>query len=224
MRKIELSVEIHAPLEAVWRALSTPEEIARWFAPVVTGGTAVGEQLKFFWYEGGEYTNTVAARDEGRHIQLKGHLVSDWFIEAKDGGVVVVRLVNSGWGDGADWDDYYDATAGGFRYFLFNLRNYVEHHAGQPRTALIDRRPTDRPRAEVLDQVRANAPEGFRVVTSEAPDRLWGTLPAYGDALVLIENEPGKKYHCGVYISLYGDAVKHRAALEPHLKRMLDAV
>ena len=77
----------------------------------------------------------------------------------------------------------------------------------------------------MLDDVRAKAPDGFRVVTSEAPDRLWGTLPAYGNAVVLIENEPGREqYHCGVYISLYGDAAKHRAALEPYLKRMLDAV
>ncbi|HWZ58495.1 MAG TPA: SRPBCC family protein [Gemmatimonadaceae bacterium] len=155
MRKIELPVEIHAPAEQVWRAISTPEEIARWFAPVVTGSATVGEQMTFSWYPGGEYSGTVDVRDEGRHLR---------------------------------WSD--DAFV---------------------------------PRETALNQVRANAPDDFRVRTSEAPDRLWGTLPAYGDALVLIENEPGREsYHCGVYISLYGDATRHEATLRPWLARMLD--
>jgi uncharacterized protein YndB with AHSA1/START domain len=225
MRQIELSAEIHAPLEQVWRALTTPEEIARWFAPVVTGGSAMGEELRFFWYPGGEYSKTVSAREEHQHFRLgETGLVIDWFVEARSGGVTVVRLVHSGWGEGADWDDMYDATAGGWRYFLFNLRDYLEHHAGQHRTAVSDRRPTTLPRATVLERMRANAPDGFRVVTSEAPDRLWGTLPAHGDALVLIENECGRdSYHCGIYISLYGDAARHEATLTPWVARMLDA-
>jgi uncharacterized protein YndB with AHSA1/START domain len=225
MRAIELSVEIHAPAEKVWRALATAEQIARWFAPIVTGGAALGEKMVFRWYEGGEYGGTVSAREEGRHLRWNGDgtLVTDWFIEPQAGGVTIVRLVNSGWGEGTEWDDYYDATAGGWRYFLFNLRDYVEHHADEPRTVLIERRQTQEPRAAALSRVQSRLPEGFQVVVTETPDRLWGKLPSYGNALVLIENEPGQdKYHHGVYISLYGDAMRHEAELKPYLARMLD--
>jgi uncharacterized protein YndB with AHSA1/START domain len=226
MRTIELTVEIQAPAAQVWRALTTPEEIARWFAPIVTGSTALGEQTTFSWgYAGGEYTDIVSARDEGRHLRWgDDSLVTDWFIEARAGGVTVLRLVHSGWGDGAEWDEQYDATAGGWRYFLFNLRQYVEHHAGEPRTAIIDRRPMRLPRTGVFDRVRAALPDGFRVVATEAPHRVWGVLPAYGDAVVLIEMEPGPdSYHCGIYLSLYGDAARHADAARASTARMLDA-
>ncbi len=225
MRTIDLSVQIQASAEQVWRALATPEQIARWFAPVVTGGTAVGDEILFRWYPGGEYTKTVTAREEGKHLQFGGGaLVIDWFIASESGGVTILRLVNSGFGDGAEWDDMYDATAGGWRYFLFNLRDYVEHHAGEPRAFVIERHEFSEPRAATMARARANAPAGFRVVADESPDRLWGTLPDHGNALLLIENEPGKKsYHCGVYLTLYGDAHRYEAELEPYLTRMLNA-
>jgi uncharacterized protein YndB with AHSA1/START domain len=225
MRSINLSVEIHAPAEKVWRALATAEEISRWFAPVVTGGDAVGEELLFHWYPGGEYSSAISAREEGRHLRWGGGaLVTDWYIEPQAGGVTILRLVNSGWGDDANWDDQYDATAGGWRYFLFNLRDYVEHHAGQPRILVMERRSTREPRAAVLDRLRGAAPADLEIVTTEAPNRLWGTLPAHGNALMFIENEPGQpEYHCGVYVTLYGDAHRYKTELEARIKQMLDA-
>jgi uncharacterized protein YndB with AHSA1/START domain len=225
MRKIELSAEIHAPPEQVWRAMATPEQIARWFAPIVTGGTAVGDKTVFSWgYPGGEYSGTVSVRDEGRHLQLTSAFVTDWFVEARAGGVTVVRLVHSGWGEGADWDEQYDATAGGWRYFLFNLRCYVEHHADEARSAIMERRPTGLARAIVFEKMRAALPDGFRLATSEAPDRLWGTLSAHGDAPLLIELEPGREpYHCGVYVSLYGDAARGADVIRASVARMLEA-
>jgi uncharacterized protein YndB with AHSA1/START domain len=223
MRTIDLSVEIQAPAEKVWRALATPEQIARWFAPVVTGGTAIGDKILFQWYPGGEYSKTVTARDEGRHLSFGGGaLVIDWFIESKPGGVTILRLVNSGFGDRAEWDDMYDATAGGWRYFLFNLRDYVEHHAGEPRTIVIERREVTEPHAASMARARANLPPGFRVVADEAPARLWGTLPDHGNGLLLIENEPGAdRHHYGVYLSLYGAAKRYEGDLKPYLARMV---
>ena len=40
---------------------------------------------------------------------------AEWLVEARDGGTCVVRLINSGFGSGAEWDAEYDATrpAGG---------------------------------------------------------------------------------------------------------------
>jgi uncharacterized protein YndB with AHSA1/START domain len=222
MRTIDLSVEIQAPAEKVWRALATPEQIARWFAPVVTGNAAVGGEIKFHWYPGGEYTDTVTAREEGKHLRLGDDMATDWYIESKAGGITIVRLVHSGWGDGAEWDDQYNATAGGWRYFLFNLRSYLEHHADQPRAVVIERRQFTEPRAASLARARANVPPGFRVVADEAPDRAWGTLPNHGNSLLLIENEPGAdKHHCGVYLSLYGDAARYEADLKPYLAKMV---
>jgi hypothetical protein len=58
-------------------------------------------------------------------------LAFEWLVEARDGGSCVVRLVNTGFGDGGEWDDQYDAMQEGWKLFLLNLRLHLEHFRGQ---------------------------------------------------------------------------------------------
>jgi hypothetical protein len=64
-------------------------------------------------------------------------LAFEWLVEARDGGTCVVRLVNTGFGDGGEWDDQYDALQEGWRLFLLNLRLHLEHFRGREATPAL---------------------------------------------------------------------------------------
>ncbi|OLB37897.1 MAG: hypothetical protein AUH05_11870 [Ktedonobacter sp. 13_2_20CM_53_11] len=49
---LERSIVIAADRERVWRAITTPEHLAKWFEPIRFERLAVGETLTFGW--GGE--------------------------------------------------------------------------------------------------------------------------------------------------------------------------
>jgi hypothetical protein len=49
----------------------------------------------------------------------------------------VVRLVNSGFGAGEEWDADYDGMSTGWRIFLENLRLHLVHFRGRPARAVI---------------------------------------------------------------------------------------
>ena len=69
---------------------------------------------------------------EGRPV-----FATEWLVEARDGGTCVVRLINSGFGSGAEWDAEYDATQSGWRLFLYNLRLYLTHFPGQACSSVL---------------------------------------------------------------------------------------
>jgi hypothetical protein len=48
-------------------------------------------------------------------------------------GVTHLRLVHSGFGEGADWDDEMDGIRNGWAYELRDLAHYLAHHRGEDR-------------------------------------------------------------------------------------------
>ena len=54
-----------------------------------------------------------------------------WLVEARDGGSCIVRLVNTGFGTGDDWDAQYDGMADGWQLFLLNLQLHLRHFRGR---------------------------------------------------------------------------------------------
>jgi len=76
--------------------------------------------------------------------QEEGHpaeLVVDYFIEAGSGGTRL-RLVHSGFGRGADWDDWFDGTRRGWDFQLLCLRHWLERHPTRDRQVAWARRRT----------------------------------------------------------------------------------
>ena len=91
----------------------------------------------------------------------------------------VVRLVNSGFGTGAEHDAQYDGMTEGWRLFMFNLRLHLEHFAGQTATAVLPmamwagprRRPGRRSPAGSASQTPPSSANASR---SQRPTRpLW---------------------------------------------------
>jgi uncharacterized protein YndB with AHSA1/START domain len=139
-RRLQKHVELDASPEQVWEAIATGQGIAAWFVPHTVqpqeGGTVEQD------YGGGFTTRGRVTAWEPRHRFAYGafdqpedgrpQYAYEFLVEGRDGGGTVLRFVQSGFLDGADWDDEYDSFDAGWTLFLANLRSYLRHFAGLP--------------------------------------------------------------------------------------------
>jgi len=266
-RTIELQVRIHAPREAVWAALTEASQLARWFPPVASGKAGLGETLTFAWGPEMQWHTRVAAWEPGRHLLWRDEAVPepgasadgassaavepmavDWTLEAA-GGQVLVRLVQSGFGEGDSWDDFYDGTDFGWRFYLHALRHYLERHPGKTRDMVWVRRAARGGPAVPWGKVWS--PDGFAPTPDaahfaagrplqlqlgaerlhgmvdyvSAPRGLFATLGSLEDATLLVEMEPGRDVlHTGLWLSTYGLPAHRVQALQAALTALADRI
>jgi len=136
-RAVERSVAIDAPVEAVWEALTDPEELVRWFPLAAEVEPGPDGRVRRRWTE-----ETIEERVEtwepGRRLRTRGiashwaGIVTDYFLEGRRGGTML-RVVSAGFGDGTDWDDLLDAFGHGWDFELRGLKHYLERHRGRSR-------------------------------------------------------------------------------------------
>lgn len=142
-REIELEVEVPGTPEQVWQAIATGPGITSWYVPHTVQERAGGAARASFG-SGPEMQvdGRVAVWEPPHRVVFDGGegvqgLAFEWLVEARDGGSCVVRLVNTGFGDGGEWDSQYDAMREGWGLFLLNLRLHLEHFAGQEATPAL---------------------------------------------------------------------------------------
>lgn len=238
VRSLQKEVRVAAPPEVVWKAISEGEELKRWFpldARITPGDGEGSARLWISFGPGVEGEAPLHAYDAPRHLGwTEGHpgsrqITVDFYLEPVEGGTVV-RLVQSGFGPEADWDEYYEAVSGGWSYFLLHLRHYIERHPGLPRTPVWVRHPVSGTRVEVWE--RLFSPDGIgaplaalldagaevelrlgaltlpaTVLLSRPPRHFAAVLQGLNDGLILVELEgSGESWRLGVWISLYGAA------------------
>src|SRR4051812_12380530 len=142
-RDIELSVELDASPEDVFRAVTDGTELAKWLVPEARVTAPEGGKKGSVWISWGEgmsveheieiYDAPKRVRHpSGKNGETKAPLYADWSIEAREGGKATLRLVHSGFSAGADWDEEYDSHARGWRLMLQNLRHYFARHPHAP--------------------------------------------------------------------------------------------
>ncbi|MGI9576720.1 MAG: SRPBCC family protein, partial [Microthrixaceae bacterium] len=155
-----------------------------------------------------------------------GPMAFEWLVEARDGGSCVVRLVNSGYGVGDEWDDQYDAMTEGWQLFMANLKLHMEHFAGQSATPSIPIATWEGTRDEAWKRLLgglgietqptvgeritlavADGPSLSGTVTEAAPHHVLLVVdePAPGTAFVAAEGVEGALM-VSVWSYLYGDA------------------
>lgn len=231
-KKIDLSIELDAPVEAVWKAISDAEELRRWYPLNAAVEPGVGGSVTLDWGPGCAGTGRIVAWDEGEHLRYAEEwpgmeesqaVAVDYRIESS-GGRTVLRMVHSGFSADEDWAEMIDTMDSGWRYFLWNLKHYLERHRGTPRRMVWERRRIGVPKPEAWERlfgagglVAGSLPveEGGRVrlwsghegtvQMSNPPIHVGGVVAALNDAALLIELEPGQgAYTLGVWLSLYG--------------------
>jgi hypothetical protein len=166
----------------------------------------------------------------------------EWLVEARDGGTCVVRLVNTGFGSGREWDAQYDGMTEGWLLFLCNLRLHLEQFTGQTATAVLPTASWAGPRdatwarltdalgipaaPAVGDRIEVHAPDaptlGGRVADS-GPWRIALLLdqPSPGTAILAVEGH-GEQVEVSVWSYLYGsDGAAAAGRDEPLWQRWL---
>ncbi|MCW5802785.1 MAG: SRPBCC domain-containing protein [Deltaproteobacteria bacterium] len=213
-RDIQLSVELDASPEDVFRAVTEGTEVAKWLAPEARSTPPDGDnkaRIWISWGEGMSAEHEIEVFDppkrirhpSGKNAETKAELYADWSIEARGGGTTTLRLVHSGFSVGADWDDDYDAHARGWMLMLQNLRHYFARHPHAPAAHLTFMSKVESSRgalwAALLDKLGLAAPpkvgDAFRFATPSGAI-LTGAVDFVADTLDL-----------ALVVREYGDAL-----------------
>jgi uncharacterized protein YndB with AHSA1/START domain len=249
-RRIELAVDVEGTPEEVWQAIATGPGISSWYVPHTMeerqGGAAVAS-----FGEGPEMQipGRVAAWEPPTRIcfdggEGAGGLAFEWLIEAKEGGTCIVRLVNTGFGSGEEWDAQYDGLSEGWPLFLRNLQLHLQHFRGQAAVSMmpmsvwalppnetwaaltgalgVDPSPTIGAQINVAG---TGAPQLSGTVVDVAPRRISLLIdePAPGTAIVVVERF-GEASGVSVWSYLYGPDAAGIVELDrPRWQQWLDA-
>ena len=142
-RSVELEVEVPGTAEEVWRAVATGPGISSWYVPHTVEERAGGAAMASFG-PGPEMQipGRVAVWEPPRRVCFDGGegvdgLAFEWTVEPQGDDRCVVRLVNTGFGQGGEWDAQYDGMVEGWGLFLFNLKLHMEHFAGQTAASVL---------------------------------------------------------------------------------------
>jgi uncharacterized protein YndB with AHSA1/START domain len=265
-RSTEVAVEIAATRDEVWRALTEAEELVRWFPLGASVRPGAGGEMAWQWE--GRWTwiseierwepgvaLTLVNRDQ-RPFDVAGGVVPEdraapatlkmeFTLETADGRTSL-RLVHSGFGRGALWDDEYDGVSVGWQYELRSLKFYLERHRGRRRRAGLATVSTGLSQAEAWG--RLASAEGYRFdhwplrigerysVKAAFGDRfsgevywliperdLSGTVVELGDGLFRLgTHRAGGKTGISVWIASYAADPGHIEELRGRSQRLLE--
>ena len=144
-RSVQVEVEVPGTPEEVWQAIATGPGISSWF--VLTefeerDGKPVAVTLNFG--PGMESRSAVTVWDPPRRFGAEAPgwapgspiIADEWSVEARGGGICVVRVVHSLFASTDDWDNQLEGTESGWPAYFRILRIYLTHFRGQ-RSAMM---------------------------------------------------------------------------------------
>jgi uncharacterized protein YndB with AHSA1/START domain len=137
---VQVEVEVPGTPEEVWQAIATGPGISSWFVPTefeMRDGKPVAVKLNFG--PGMESKSAVTVWDPPRRFVSEAPgwapgspvIADEWSVEARAGGVCVVRVVHSLFASTDDWDNQLEGTESGWPGFFRILRIYLTHFRGQ---------------------------------------------------------------------------------------------
>jgi uncharacterized protein YndB with AHSA1/START domain len=136
-RSIRLEIEVAGTPEEVWEAIATGPGISSWMHP-----TQVDADEGTFSFDmgSGAQSGRITSWEPPRRVVQEADweppggepstLASEWIVEARSGGTCVVRLVVSGFGSGASWDDELEGFGESMAQTLRHLRLYLRDFRG----------------------------------------------------------------------------------------------
>ncbi len=145
-RSHETVIDLKATPEEVFRALTDPEQIVKWFVAGARVDPRVGGEYVKIWAPGMESKSTISAWEPGKHFGnfsersmafgcdgrpvdtgVVQKICIDYYIESLGGGMTRLRLVQSGFGPEAAWDDEFSETKKGWADYLAKLKAVLEN-------------------------------------------------------------------------------------------------
>jgi uncharacterized protein YndB with AHSA1/START domain len=206
-RSHETRIEIDASVEEVWRSLTEPEALARWFAPTMAVTPGAGGSVLADWGPGLVWKTLIEVWEPNRHLRLTEtrdrvmtsspieeplpacRLVEDFYLES-DRGRTVLRLVHSGFGTSAEWDGEFEGTRGGWAICFLRLKHGLERHRGEAvRNFILTMLCPGRARDQVLGSVdEATPPAWERVLRNDS--HLCCVMPDHNGSILTVSVQP----------------------------------
>jgi uncharacterized protein YndB with AHSA1/START domain len=163
-RSVQVEVEVPGTVEEVWQAIATGPGISSWFVPTEfeeRDGKPVAVKLNFG--PGMETSSVVTAWDPPRRFAAEAPgwvpgspvIADEWSVEARGGGMCVVRIVHSLFASTDDWDNQLEGTESGWPGFFRILRIYLTHFRGQRSAMMQWLAPAAGTEAEAWDTLTA---------------------------------------------------------------------
>ena len=163
-RSVQVEVEVPGTPEEVWQAIATGPGISSWFVPVEfeeRDGKPVALTVSFG--PGMEARSVVTAWDSPRMFANESDgwmpgsppIANEWSVEARAGGLCLVRIVHSLFASTDEWDNQLEGAKSGWSGFLRTLRIYLTHFRGQ-RSAIM----------QVMTPVAGTDAEAWEALTS----------------------------------------------------------
>lgn len=130
-RTLEKEVFIKASPERIFRALTEPAELERWFVQKAEIDLRPGGAIRLEWAPDAVETGTILALEPAHRLSFSWQALEPspttitFELIAENGGTRL-RLTHTGIGQGEDWDRYYNAVNPGWNAHLTNLTAWLE--------------------------------------------------------------------------------------------------
>lgn len=239
--QFRFELEISATPAAVWKAMTDASELQRWFPISARVQPGVGGHVFLSWGPACEGEAPITIWEPQRRLGWKElhdggaiEVMVQWELEPRHGGeATLVRVVQSGFGRGSKWSDYYDSISSGWKFEFRSLRHYLQRHLGQNRACSYTPIPNATPRSrsdawaaltgpqgpfgpgglpELIDDrpYAFTGPEGRRLsgtVVRHVPERVLAiVVHEWNDGLLRMELEPQGPEACMpmIWMSVWG--------------------
>ncbi|HWH36371.1 MAG TPA: SRPBCC domain-containing protein [Candidatus Limnocylindrales bacterium] len=185
-RTTEHALDIKTTAEQAFEALVEPERLRAWLVDNAESDPTPGGRYRWTWaaqlddISEGEYLEVDRPRrlvTRGMDKDAPGPLLATYTFEDLGGGVTRVRVVNSGFGSGPEWDEALERFREGVVHFLKALKRHLEEGF-------------DRRRMARLGLAFGPGDGGRRVeaVIDSAPAARAGIVP--GDIVINLDGQP----------------------------------
>jgi uncharacterized protein YndB with AHSA1/START domain len=251
-RSVEVETEVPGTPEEVWRAIATGPGVSSWFVPTrFEEPDGKPAEVVCDFGPGMESRATVTAWEPPRRFAAESRwspeappIATEWFVEARAGGVCSVRVVHSLFASDDEWDDQLTGTEIGWPVAFHVLRLYLSRFRGQ-RCEIVQVMGTfPGTTAEAWTAVTASlglagAEPGERRTAPDGAPPLAGVVErsVEGQQLLVRTDRPGPgvaqlyavemggAVPVGVRLYLYGEEAPAVAAgAEPGWRRWLEAI
>jgi uncharacterized protein YndB with AHSA1/START domain len=239
----ETKVEIDAPVEEVWKALTEAKEISRWFAPNMTVEPGPGGAYTADWGSGLLWQNVIEVWEPNRRLLLvetRDHfigsapgveekmepcrLMQDYHLEGQ-GGKTVLRMVHSGFGTSANWIQEYEGTRDGWASCFLRLKMLLErHNADSVHNVMLTTMCYGVDYLQALNRINAALPKTCEIQL-RGKFSITGLLRDFNDSVLSISAQPSSMGTVAyMELLLYGIPVEKAKALENDWRRKLSEI
>jgi uncharacterized protein YndB with AHSA1/START domain len=149
-RIIRAEIRTKATPQQAYDAWADPEKIAHWFPDKAEGKAEPGATITWIFDKFNyriPYEVLIARPAEKFAIRWNPPPgMNPGILEvtiSKEGEETVIRLVNSGFREGAEWDEEYEGVDSGWRMALALLKHYLDNYFGISRSSFLVMRPAE---------------------------------------------------------------------------------